>query len=175
MTTLNGWLEKCETPKGIIEAFGDVKTMDDSISLRTPQMSLIKRERGKDYARGYFKLWIVYLQGNINIKTKLSDDMVDLAAQTLLDEFWYCTLSDAKVIFSDALMGRYGEFYESLSIPKIVSWFDSYFKIKFDKMEYSNASDHNYLKNEEMGWRKRTKNLLTDHELNEIDKWMKNS
>ena len=156
-----------------VKSLRDVKSIDDSIAARTPQMSLIKRVKGEKYVLGHLKLWIIYLQGNLNVKNKLTEDMIDLAAQTILDDFWWITISDIKTIVTDALMGRYGDFYESLSIPKLISWFDSYSKMKFARFSEGAMSDHGYTKNDEAGWRERTRNHLTDKDLNEIDKWVK--
>jgi len=158
-----------------VKSLKAIKTIDDSIAAKTPQMSLIKREKGEKYTLGYLKLWLIYLQGNLNVKNKLSEDMIDLTAQTILDDFWWITLSDVKNIVTDALMGRYGEFYESLGIPKIISWFDSYSRMKFSRFTQESMSNHGYTKNDEAGWKERTRNHLTDKDLNEIDQWMNNS
>ena len=149
-----------------------IKTVDDSIAFRTPQMSLIRKEKGEAYALGHLKLWLVYLQMSVNVKYKLTEDMVDLCAETILEDFWYCTIADVKIIVTDALKGRYGEFYQTLSPSTILSWFKNYFDVKFDKIESNSESNHYYFKGEESGWRigNRKRDLLTESEKNIINK-----
>ena len=159
-------LEICRTPKEAIKSLKSIKTVDDSIAFKTPQMSLIRKEKGEAYALGHLKLWLVYLQMSVNVKYKLTEDMIDLCAETILEDFWYCSIADVKIIVTDALKGRYGEFYQSLSVPTILSWFDEYFKIKFSKVSSGSQSENYYHKSEESGWKigGRTKNYLTDTE-----------
>ena len=149
-----------------IKSLKAIKCVDDSIAIKTPQMSLIRKEKGEEYVLDYLKMWLIYLQGNINIKNKLNDGMMDLCAETILEEHWYASMGDIKIIVTDALKGRYGEFYQSLSVPTILSWFDEYFKIKFSKISAGSQSENYYHKSEESGWKigGRTKNYLTDTE-----------
>ena len=159
-------LEICRTPKEAIKSLKSIKTVDDSIAFKTPQMSLIRKEKGEAYALGHLKLWLVYLQMSVNVKYKLTEDMIDLCAETILEEHWYASMGDIKIIVTDALKGRYGDFMHALSIPVVLSWFDEYFKIKFSKVSAGAESENYYHKSEESGWKigGRTKNYLTDTE-----------
>jgi len=144
--TSSEWLTKCETPNLAIESLRDFKTVDDSIAIRTPSLGAISREKGRKYALGYVKLWIIYFQGNLNIKNTMNEGMIELAAQMLFDTHPSCTLADIKIVFTDALMGHYGEFYEALSIPKIMGWFNDYFEERIIKCAEISYAQHLDLK-----------------------------
>ena len=165
-TTLDDWLVICKTPKQAIEHLRDVRTIEDSIMAKTPYMSSIRKQMGEKYALGHIKMWLIYLQANLNIKNKLDDDMVDLCAETILNDYWSISIGDMKIIVTNALKGHYGEFFESISIPKILSWVDSYISERLNKVAAQSQSENYYHKSEESGWKigGRTKNYLTDTE-----------
>ena len=72
-----------------------------------------------------------------------------------------------------ALTGVYGEFYESLSVPKVLSWFAEYFERRCQAYASNYASDHSYFRNEATGWQDRKRKVeLSERDLLEIDRGM---
>ncbi len=83
---------------------------------------------GEQKVGAYIKLWIINLNENLNLKRPLKEHQIDETANLIVSEFRHVTIADINLIFKTAKMGGYGEFYESLSIDKILTWFKDYFK-----------------------------------------------
>lgn len=72
-------------------------------------------------------LYLIDLCENVNLKRPLRDAQVDNIAREIVAEYYSLTVADIHVIFRKAKTGEYGEFYESLDMPKVMSWFREYF------------------------------------------------
>ena len=95
---------------------------------------------------------------NLNIKNTMSEDMIHSCSEAILEAYGYLTIPGVKNVFVDALRGVYGEFYESLAIPKVLKWFSEYAERRMEEFHSRNYSDHSYFKNEVVGWKDRRKN-----------------
>jgi hypothetical protein len=51
---------------------------------------------------------------------------LDLMTEEIVDGYPFLTEGDMQVIFRRALHGEYGEYYERLSIPKVMTWVRNY-------------------------------------------------
>ena len=157
----------------------DITTLAQAAETLSPSLKKITKLRGGDFTLAFLKGWIVDLQKNLNIKNRMSEEMIDICAEEILTSFGYLTIPDVKNIFTDALKGVYGEFYESLSVPKIISWFNDYFERRCAYFEGNHMSEHSYTKNQAIGWTNRvrekqksvTRNmLLTDDDMKDIER-----
>ena len=149
------WIERCKTPQNTKKELTKVRTLNDAIDLLSPSLFKIAGLKNKKYAVSYIGLWIVDLQAKLNIKNPMNEAMITEASDTIFSEFGYLTIPDVKIVFTDALNGVYGEFYESLSIPKMISWFREYAERRMQEFELRNAADHSYRKNDISGWQER--------------------
>ena len=125
-----------------------VDTIEQSIEAHTPTLSLIRKEKGDDYVESYVKLWIIDFQMSVNLKTKLSEFQIDALAEMLLSDFWGLTISDVKNVLTWAKKGKYGEFYESLSIHKMYQWFAEYFDERCEVYAMRTQREHDIIKKE---------------------------
>lgn len=168
------WIEVCKNPQVTYKALRNVKTIDDALDSGTPSLALIKREKGEDYAEAFIKAWLVDLQMSINVKNKLNESMINQLAEVILDEFWYLNLAGIKTFFYGAKTGRYlvskdnpmGEYFETLSIPKVLGMLRKFSDEWFQIAEWRSESDHHYNKQSSNNFRiaPRTKDLLNDNE-----------
>lgn len=58
----------------------------------------------------------------------MTEDQIDLCAQEVITLYPSLKMSDLTYLFRRIIAGQYGEFYESLSIPKVLSFFRDYFE-----------------------------------------------
>ena len=178
------WISRCKTPKNTKKELAKCTTLTHAIDLLAPSLYKIKGIKGDEHILSWISLWIVDLQVNLNIKNKMTEDMIHSCSEAILDAYGYLTIPDVKNVFSDALSGVYGEFYESLSIPKVLKWFDEYGERRMNEYDARNYSDHSYRKNSMSGFqypedaeRKRSKpkmvrreELLTEDDMLEIER-----
>lgn len=88
---------------------------------------MLMRQSGSDATEAYISLWILYIQEMVNVKNKMNGYQVELCAQMVLEEFKTLKITDINLVSNMAIRGEFGMFYESISIPKVLEWFRTYF------------------------------------------------
>lgn len=68
-------------------------------------------------------MYLIDLREKINAKRHLSDEQIEEIAFEVVNSFYHFTIADIHVVFRRAKLGEYGEFYESIDMPKVMSWF----------------------------------------------------
>ena len=165
------WISRCNTPVKARKELEKVTTLDGAMKLMSPSLYTISKLKGEEAVLKYIKLWLVDLQGNLNLKVKMSEAMIDLASEAIFTQYGVLTIADLKNVVTEALMGSYGEFYESLSVPKVLSWFAEYFERRCEAFASNYQSDHAYFKGEATGWKTRERKAeLSERDLIEINK-----
>lgn len=70
---------------------------------------------------------MIELSELVNVKRELSEKQIDTIAMEVVNRHYALTMADIHVIFKKAINGEFGDFYESLDVPKVLKWFDQYF------------------------------------------------
>lgn len=65
----------------------------------------------------------------------------------IISDYSALKISDITFIFKNAISGKYGEFYESLTIPKILSWFAEHFEQRCEIAETMSNQEHSSFTN----------------------------
>lgn len=110
-----------------------VRTIKDALQVadtnrdKYPSLAVLRRHYGNAKIEAVIKLHLIDLCENVNLKRPLRDAQVDNIAREIVAEYYSLTIADVHVIFRKAKTGEYGEFYESLDMPKVMSWFRDYF------------------------------------------------
>lgn len=109
-----------------------VRTLSDALAVagdrvRYPSIAVLRKEYGEARIESIIKLYLIDLCENVNLKRPLRDRQVDNIAREIVSEFYSLTIADVYVIFRQAKTGQYGEFYDSLDMPKVIGWFRQYF------------------------------------------------
>ncbi|NDV45488.1 hypothetical protein D0T49_00275 [Paludibacter sp. 221] len=110
-----------------------VRTVSDALAMaagdrdKYPSLAVLRRDYGAEKVEAVIKLHIIDLCENVNLKRPLRDSQVDNIAREVVATYCNLTIADVQVVFRRAKNGELGEFYESLDMPKIMSWFRTYF------------------------------------------------
>ena len=74
------------------------------------------------------KTHLVYLNKMCDVKKPLDEDQIDFIAEAITSEpmLSNLTLLDFMIVMRRAIMGNYGEMFESLSPPKVLRWLRDY-------------------------------------------------
>jgi len=112
--------------------FKNVKTIEDSLKMKSHTIGQLERGLGEKKIHNYIKMWLVNLEQTTNLKRGLSEVLIDETSYYIVTEFRNLTVSDINLIFKNAKMGKYGEFYESLTMSKILGWFNDYFSERME-------------------------------------------
>lgn len=115
-------------------------TIAVAMNARTPTIGTLQRIKGKDFAIGFTMGWLVYLNDILNLNKPMTEDQIELCAMEIISGYYTLKISDITYLFRQIVSGAYGEFYESLTIPKVLSFFRDYFE-----QRCRTAEDHTLL------------------------------
>ena len=121
---------------------GKLATIEDAMGSVAPSIGSVQRYQGREFAESLVKAWLVYLNTILDLNKKMSEDQVELCAMTVVDEYASLKMSDLALIFKRIISGAYGEFYESLSIAKVLSWLRQYFDERCELAARSSLRAH---------------------------------
>ncbi len=107
---------------------GKLTTIQHAINSPAPTLGTLQREKSKDFAVGLTMGWLVYLNDILNLNKPMTEDQIELCAIEVNDTYYTLKMSDLTFLFKKIISGAYGEFYESLTIPKVLSFFREYFE-----------------------------------------------
>lgn len=63
----------------------------------------------------------------VNVARPLNEAKINAIAQRIVANYAVLTVADIHYVFNAATNGQYGIFYESLDVPKVMTWFATYF------------------------------------------------
>lgn len=133
-------------PSKLYKSLTRIRNAGDALVSGAPTLGMIVREKGRDYAENYLKLWLIDVQASLNIKNKMNEGMIDFCAVAILDGFPSLNIADIKNVLYGAKIGSYGEFYESISTAKVMGWFREYFEQRLTEAEAMSMKDHDMIK-----------------------------
>lgn len=109
---------------------------------QAPSVARVQREYGEEFAKGFVMAWLVYLNEVLNLNKPMNETQIELCANSVMKEFYYLKISDLSLLFHRIITGQYGEFYESLSIAKLLSFFREYEKERTEMVLEENDRQH---------------------------------
>lgn len=159
-TTSNEDLLKKWGPKNCMRYSGKVKTVEDAINSKSLTIGTFQREKGRNFTEALVAGWLIYLNDILNLNKPMTEDQIEMAATEIVNEYFGLKFADLTLLFKRIISGVYGEFYESLSIPKVLSWFREYFEERCElAMQQSQAQHKDFNSNEEFNVSKNVKRI----------------
>jgi len=107
-----------------------------------PTLGTFYREKSKDFAIGLVMGWLVYLNDILNLNKPMTEDQIELCAIEIVETYYALRMSDLTFLFRKIISGAYGEFYESLTISKVLSFFRNYFEERCTYAELQSQRHH---------------------------------
>lgn len=77
----------------------------------------------------------------------MSEIQIQLCATHILSEYKHLKISELTYLFNQIITGQYGEFYESLSISKLLTFFRDYEKQRTETVLQEAERQHNEFRN----------------------------
>lgn len=115
----------------------------------TPTIATFKREKNREFTKSLLMVWIVYLNSMLNLNKPMTEDQIEMVSDEIINEFYALKISDLTLLFKRIISGAYGEFYESISPAKLLSYFREYFNERCDFAEQESQRQHKDLKSDE--------------------------
>ena len=130
------------SPSLVREKYNTVLTIKDAVKVNAPRLGKAVNEYGSTKMKGYIKLWLIDLNMMSGVSRPLNEPQLDFIANSIINKCRELSIVDINLIFNNAIEGKYGQFYESLSPPKILSWFDEYLSVRMDICESMSFENH---------------------------------
>lgn len=97
---------------------------------------------GKEWVVAYLTMWLIELNDNSNVKTKMSEAQMDFTAERIYESY-SLKITDLTLFFRNIKEGVYGGFYENLSQEKIMEWLKIYYDLRCEYGQMQAQSNHN--------------------------------
>ena len=124
-------------------------SVSDAMNSKSQSLGKIQREHSREFSEGIIKMWLLYLNKILNLNKPMSDEQIKLAAVLICEEFYMLKMSDLSLLFKRIISGQYGEFYERLSIDKVLTFFRNYLEERFEIAIDQSSRDHRNVKQNE--------------------------
>ena len=125
-----------------------LKSYQDAIDSKTPSLNLIIREEGKTKMIALIKLWLIHLNQLLDVKRPMSETQIRLCAALIVEDYAHLNMGDLGYFFRKTIRGDYGQYYESISIEKIMSQLNQYNAERFELIEQASYEKHLREKNQ---------------------------
>lgn len=135
-------LLKVYNPSNCLKHSGQLRTIQDVFKTDTPSLSKIGKDNGPEFLSNFIKLWILFLNETLDLRRPLSESQIEMISQMIISDYSSLKIVDITFIFKNAISGKYGELYESLTIPKVLSWFSDYFDERCSIAEMITTQEH---------------------------------
>lgn len=112
----------------IIRSNGSYTTELQCAKSGIPSLKLMQNRYGREQMIDFLVMQINNLHRLLNIENVMDVDAAIFAAESILDEFGLINLSDLRLVFTRAIRGQYGQFYNRITIPQMMDWFRKYFE-----------------------------------------------
>ena len=130
-TSRNSLMKKY-APTNCMALASEIKSVSDAMSKDSHSIGKIQREQSKNFTEGLLLYWLIYLNQILNLKNPMSETQMVLASQLICEEFYMLKMSELTLLFKRIISGSYGEFYERLSIDKVLTFFRKYLEERFE-------------------------------------------
>ena len=141
-------LLKIYSPKEMQIAFKNITSAIEAIGAGTDAICTLANTLGSEKVCALIKLHLIELNEILNLKKPLTERMIDVIAEDIMDEFKLLTMADVYLVFKRIRTGYYGEMYESINGAKMIPWFREYFHERCDCAAEISIREHEENKQE---------------------------
>ena len=128
---------------------GKLVSVTDAINSPSHSLGKIQREQSKKFTEGLVLVWLMYLNEILNLNKPMSEEQMKLASVLICEEFYMLKMSDLTLLFKRIISGQYGDFYERISINKVLTFFRNYLEERFEIAIDQSSRDHRDIKQNE--------------------------
>ena len=136
-------------PSNCMAHAGKLVSVTDAINSPSHSLGKIQREQSKKFTEGLVLVWLMYLNEILNLNKPMSEEQMKLASVLICEEFYMLKMSDLTLLFKRIISGQYGDFYERISINKVLTFFRNYLEERFEIAIDQSSRDHRDVKQNE--------------------------
>ncbi|AUC13672.1 hypothetical protein BTO06_00270 [Tenacibaculum sp. SZ-18] len=134
--------------------------IDECFSSKSPSLATIIREKGHQFSEGFLSAWLINLNEILNLNKPMTETQIILCVSEILSNYNSLKIADLTLLFKRIMAGEFGEFYESISIPKVLTFFRTYNEERMNRAyEINNAKHLEHKSNDPMNISKNVKRI----------------
>ena len=130
------------SPKNCMLHAGKITSIEQALNSKAPSIASFQRQQGRQFTEGLITFWLLYLNNILNLNKPMSEEQINLCSNMVVEEFYMFKVSDLTLLFKRIISGQYGEFYERLSIDKILTFFRTYLEERFTLAGEASLRNH---------------------------------
>jgi hypothetical protein len=130
-------------PENFLPKIKTITTVKQALEQSTSSLAKIKKNVGAVRTEALIKVYLVRLNDLLDLKKPLSEEAINEIANILTTEYYNLTMTDVVFVLQQAIKGKYGEMFESLNIPKVIKWFETYFNERCNTAEQMSNDERN--------------------------------
>ena len=119
-----------------------LKGVSDALSRNTISLVEIKKGKGEVFLRSYISMWLIYLNEVLNLNNPLTEAQIELCTEQIMADYSFLKISELSLIFKRIVSGEFGELYERISMPKVMSIFRKYDQERTEVVVTQNQQAH---------------------------------
>lgn len=124
-------------PASLTRELKHVRSVGDALTLASdrdkyPSLAVIRRDHGNEVIEDLIMAYLIDMRKKINAKRHLTDEQIEEIAFEVVNTYYHFTIADIHLVFRWAKLGKYGELYESIDMPKVMGWFETYDNARTD-------------------------------------------
>jgi hypothetical protein len=117
------------------------RTMGEAMDSATPSLALIRKHGGEELAVQVVADLINDLNDFLSVKP-MTVPQVAMTAEIVVQEFYWLKIADLKLVFRNAMSGKYGELYNRLDGQLICGWIRKYQDERLQEAERRSQQEH---------------------------------
>ncbi|HFG0564507.1 hypothetical protein LIS90_11395 [Flavobacterium psychrophilum] len=130
-------------PENFLPKVKALTTIKQVLEQKTSSLAKIKKEVGIVRTEALIKVYLIRLNELLELKKPLSEDAINEIASILTTDYYNLSMTDVVFVTNQAIKGKYGEMFESLNIPKVLKWFETYFNDRCNTAEQMSNDERN--------------------------------
>ena len=130
------------SPNNCLMHSAKIKGISDALSRQTYSLVQIKINKGEAFLRSYISLWLIYLNEVLNLNNPLTEAQIELCTEQIMEDYHHLKISELSLIFKRIVSGEFGELYERISMPKVMSVFRKYDQERTEVVVTQNQQAH---------------------------------
>lgn len=125
-----------------LKVYKNLQVVEDCFKSKSPSLASIKRDKGIEFTEAFLMAWLLNLNDILNLKRPMTETQIMLCVSEILNIHPYLKIADLTLLFKRIMSGEFGEFYESLSIPKVLTFFREYSEERMNRAYEINNQKH---------------------------------
>jgi len=137
-------------PTNMLKEFRNVTSLPAAIEANARSMAHYKREIGEDPILALIELHLISLNESINVSNPLKTTQIIEISIEIMTSYYYMSMVEIGYIFRKAKRGEFGKFYNSISMPEVLSWFDKYAEERSSHFVNKQLDKHSYFRDDSL-------------------------